>query len=35
LEVSDLDATYVSMTAYTSDGTESPRSNENLYLLPD
>jgi hypothetical protein len=35
LEVSDLDATYVSVTAYASDGTESPRSNERLYLLPD
>lgn len=35
LEVSNLDATYVSMTAYNADGVESPRSNEKLYLLPE
>jgi hypothetical protein len=35
LEVSNLDATYVSMTAYSPDGTESPHSNEKLYLLPE
>jgi hypothetical protein len=35
LEVSDTDATYVSVTAYDARGRESPRSNERLYLLPE
>ena len=35
LEVSNRDATFVSITAYAPDGTESLRSNEKLYLLPD
>ena len=35
LEVSNLDATFVSITAYAHDGTESHRSNEEIYLLPD
>jgi hypothetical protein len=35
LEVSNLDATFVSITAYAHDGTESFRSNEEIYLLPD
>lgn len=35
LEVSNLDASYVSITAYSRDGTESFRSNEEIYLLPE
>ncbi len=35
LEVSNLDATFVSITAYARDGTESFRSNEEIYLLPE
>jgi hypothetical protein len=35
LEVSNLDATIVSITAYSRDGIESVRSNEEIYLLPD
>jgi hypothetical protein len=35
LEVSNWDATYVSITAYAPDGSESPRSNEKIYLLPE
>lgn len=35
LEVSNLDATFVSIAAYAHDGTESFRSNEEVYLLPE
>lgn len=35
LEVSNLDATFVSISAYSPDGIESVRSNEEIYLLPD
>ena len=35
LEVSNLDATFVTLTAYKHDGTESVRSNEEIFLLPD
>jgi hypothetical protein len=35
LEVSNMDATFVSITAYARDGTESPRSNEEVFLLPE
>ena len=35
LEVSNLDATLVSISAYSRDGIESVRSNEEIYLLPD
>jgi hypothetical protein len=34
LELSDTDATYVSVTAYDAEGRESERSNERLFLLP-
>jgi len=35
IEVSNYQATYVTLTAYDSNRRESPRSNERLYLLPD
>jgi hypothetical protein len=35
LEVSNMDATFVSITAYDRDGAESPRSNEEIFLLPE
>ena len=35
MEVSNLDATFVSVTAYAESGAESPHSNEEVYLLPD
>ena len=34
LELSDTDATYVTVTAYDAEGRESERSNEMLFLLP-